>query len=204
MNIGNVSYMNYNAAAAYINSPAMRPATPSSPGFSPGSSPGVLPGFSTGIPPVLQPMHGNAAAFFSIDGDRAEISYGLLEALKPEGACLTCQNRKYVDKSDDASVSFQTPTNINPGMAASAVASHEQEHVRNEQAKAQREDRQIISQSVSLTYSTCPECGKHYVSGGTTRTTSVGKSDSEDPFKPTLIEPGSQSETPSEDSDDNE
>jgi len=149
-------------------------------------------------------MHGNAAAFFSIDGDRAEISYGLLEALKPEGACLTCQNRKYVDKSDDASVSFQTPTNINPGMAASAVASHEQEHVRNEQAKAQREDRQIISQSVSLTYSTCPECGKHYVSGGTTRTTSVGKSDSEDPFKPTLIEPGSQSETPSEDSDDNE
>ena len=102
---------------------------------------------------------------------------GALEALDPQGACETCKNRKYVDQSDDASVSFQTPTNISPSMAGAAVASHEQEHVRNEQASAQREGREIVSQSVSLTYATCPECGKHYVSGGTTRTTSVSKSD---------------------------
>jgi len=63
-------------------------------------------------------------------------------------------------------------------MAAAAVASHENEHVRNEQAKAHRDDREIISQTVTLTYDCCPECGRNYVSGGTTRTTSVSKSDS--------------------------
>ena len=105
---------------------------------------------------------------------------GALEALDPQGACETCKNRKYVDQSNDASVSFQTPTNISPSMAGAAVAAHEQEHVRNEQANAQREGREIVNQSVSLTYATCPECGKHYVSGGTTRTTSVSKPESDD------------------------
>ena len=104
----------------------------------------------------------------------------MAEALKPQGACHTCENRKYVDKSDDASVSFQTPTSVSPNMAAAAVASHENEHVRNEQARAHREDREIVSQTVTLTYDCCPECGRHYVSGGTTRTTSVNKSDSDD------------------------
>jgi hypothetical protein len=65
-------------------------------------------------------------------------------------------------------------------MAAAAVAAHEQEHVRNEQAKAYREDREIVSQTVTLTYDDCPECGRHYVSGGTTRTTSISRTDSED------------------------
>ena len=207
MNIGNVSNINYNAAALYMNSPVMRPSSAGfNPGLSPGLSPGTLSGFTPGVPPVLQPMQGNAAAFFSIDGDRAEISYGLLEALKPEGACITCQNRKYVDQSDDASVSFQTPTSLSPGMAAAAVSAHEQEHVRNEQARAHREDRQIVSQSVTLTYDTCPECGKSYVSGGTTRTTSVGKSDNDDSFEPALIEPKPNENNPSggEQSDDSE
>jgi hypothetical protein len=101
-----------------------------------------------------------------------------LDSLKPDGECRTCADRRYVDKSDDPSVSFQTPTHISPSMSAAAVASHEQEHVRSEQARAHREDRQIISQSVSLTFDCCPECGRNYVSGGTTRTTSVSKSDS--------------------------
>jgi hypothetical protein len=68
-------------------------------------------------------------------------------------------------------------------MAAAAVASHEQEHVRNEQARAHREDREIINQSVTLTYDTCPECGKQFVSGGTTRTTSISRGDEEDGFE---------------------
>ena len=117
----------------------------------------------------------------SDDSDQfALVENDMLEALDPQGACETCKNRKYVDQSDDASVSFQTPTNISPSMAGAAVAAHEQEHVRNEQANAQRDGREIVSQSVSLTYATCPECGKHYVSGGTTRTTSVSKSESDD------------------------
>ncbi len=40
-----------------------------------------------------------------------------------------------------------------------------------EQAKAQREDRKVVNQSVTIHTAICPECGDVYVSGGTTRTT---------------------------------
>ena len=87
-----------------------------------------------------------------------------------EGECQTCKERKYQDGSDDPGVSFKTPTNIAPEQAASAVRGHENEHVVREQAKAQREDRKVVSQSVTYHTAICPECGKVYVSGGTTRT----------------------------------
>ena len=38
------------------------------------------------------------------------------------------------------------------------------------EAKATREDRKVVSQSVTYHTAICPECGKSYVSGGTTRT----------------------------------
>ena len=189
MNIGNVNTMNYINAAyrAYLptmprtaqptptlaNAPAgpitTRPVSPvATEPFT------ILPGMSVGR------GHGSLL-FYSLDGDSAEITRrAALEALEPNGACETCRNRKYVDQSDDASVSFQTPTKINPNMAGAAVASHEQEHVRNEQARAHREDREVTHQSVTLIYDFCPECGRHYVSGGVTRTTSVDRSDSGD------------------------
>ena len=72
--------------------------------------------------------------------------------------------------SDDMGVSFQTPTRVDPDQAASAVRGHEMEHVVREQAKAQREDRKVVSQSVTIHTAICPECGDVYVSGGTTRT----------------------------------
>ena len=87
-----------------------------------------------------------------------------------EGECQTCKERKYQDGSDDPGVSFKTPTNISPDQAAAAVRGHENEHVVREQAKAQREDRKVVSQSVTYHTDICPECGKVYVSGGTTRT----------------------------------
>lgn len=89
--------------------------------------------------------------------------------------CQTCKNRKYVDESSDPSVSFQTPQHISANQSSSMVLSHEREHVANEQEKAEREDRKIVSQTVSLSTSICPECGKIYVSGGVTRT--ITKSD---------------------------
>ena len=91
--------------------------------------------------------------------------------------CQTCKNRKYQDSSSDPSVSFQSPTHLNPGQAAGAVASHESEHVAHEQARAEREDRQIISQSVTIHTAICPECGRVYVSGGVTRTITANKKD---------------------------
>lgn len=86
--------------------------------------------------------------------------------------CQTCSERKYQDGSDDPGVSFKTPAHIAPGNSAAAVSAHEQEHVGHEQAKAQQEDRKIIAQSVQLYTAICPECGRTYVAGGKTTTTS--------------------------------
>ena len=98
---------------------------------------------------------------------RMRIQYG------PENggeSAETCEKRKYQDGSDDSTVSFQSPTRIDPDMVASAVRGHEMEHVAHEQAKAQQEDRKVVSQTVTLHTDICPECGKAYISGGTTRT----------------------------------
>ena len=111
---------------------------------------------------------GRAAYEASIKGE-GEAAPGAAGVEGPK-ECETCKNRKYVDGSDDPSVSFQTPTHINPESAMTAVAAHEGEHVRNEQLKADQEGRKVISQSVSIHTSVCPECGRVYVSGGQTRT----------------------------------
>ncbi len=90
-----------------------------------------------------------------------------------EGECKTCEQRKYQDGSNDAGVSYKTPTHISPEQAGTAVRGHEMEHVSREQAKAVREGREVISQSVTVHTAICPECGTAYVSGGTTRTTTA-------------------------------
>ena len=111
-----------------------------------------------------------------LDGDVKVGANGAQEAVE-EGKCQTCENRKYQDGSDDMGVSFQTPTRIAPEQVASAVRGHENEHVVREQAKAKMEDRKVVSQSVTLHTDICPECGKVYISGGTTRT--VTKADNQ-------------------------
>lgn len=110
------------------------------------------------------------------DGRAAQGAESAQEALK-EGECQTCEERKYQDGSDDMGVSYQTPTNIKPEQAASAVRGHEMEHVYREQAKAGREGRKVVSQSVTMHTEICPECGKAYVSGGTTRTVTKADTD---------------------------
>jgi hypothetical protein len=55
-------------------------------------------------------------------------------------------------------------------MAASAVVAHEKEHVAHNAAKAEREEMKAHS-VVTIHTAMCPECGKPYVSGGTTTTT---------------------------------
>lgn len=101
------------------------------------------------------------------------------EAAK-DGECQTCEQRKYQDGSDDMGVSFKTPTRIAPERAGAMVRSHEQEHVSRERAKAEREDRRVVSQSVTLHTDICPECGKVYISGGTTQTTTASKPEQPD------------------------
>lgn len=112
----------------------------------------------------------------ALDGKTAQGAESAQEALEA-GECETCESRKYQDGSDDMGVSFQTPTNIKPEQAASAVRGHEMEHVYREQAKASREGRKVVSQNVTMHTEICPECGKSYVSGGTTRTVTKADTD---------------------------
>jgi hypothetical protein len=84
--------------------------------------------------------------------------------------CQTCKNRKYQDGSNDPTVSFQTPTSLSPEAAETAVRAHEQEHVAHEQVNARSQGRRVVSQQVAIHYAICPDCGRSYVSGGTTTT----------------------------------
>lgn len=95
---------------------------------------------------------------------------GSEESQNVQGGCHTCMNRTYVDVSDDSGVSFQAPTRLTPSQAASAVPAHEGEHVSREAGRASREGRRVVSSSVRIFTSVCPECGATYVSGGETRT----------------------------------
>ena len=63
--------------------------------------------------------------------------------------CETCKNRKYQDGSDEM-VSFKSATHISPQSAASAVRSHEQEHVSNAYKKAATNNGEVLSANVSI------------------------------------------------------
>ena len=106
--------------------------------------------------------------------ENAEETQGKAEESEEDQECQTCEKRKYQDGSADPGVSFKTPGHIDPKQSAATVRGHEMEHVVNNRAKAARENREIISQSVTLNTAICPECGTVYTSGGTTRTVFSG------------------------------
>lgn len=100
-----------------------------------------------------------------------------LDKIKAEdnGECETCKNRKYQDESDDPGVSFKSAAKIGKGGAEAAVRGHEYEHVNRNQAKADREGKEIVYQSVIIKHAICPECGDSYVAGGETTTVTRDK-----------------------------
>lgn len=83
--------------------------------------------------------------------------------------CQTCKERKYQDGSDE-NVSFKSAAHISPESAGARVRAHEQEHVSNAYSKAAEKDGKVVRASVSIRTAVCPECGRTYVSGGTTNT----------------------------------
>lgn len=101
-------------------------------------------------------------------GEKRLKQMGLIE-------CETCSTRLYLDGSDDPGVSFKTPTHISPEASFAMVNAHENEHVTNERANAHAEEKEVIAQSVRIFMSVCPECGKHYSSGGLTTTVTADK-----------------------------
>lgn len=86
------------------------------------------------------------------------------------GECQTCKNRKYQDGSNE-NVSFKSAAHVAPQAAAGAIRAHEGEHVSNAYTKAAENNGKVVNASVTIHTSICPECGKSYVSGGTTNTT---------------------------------
>lgn len=84
--------------------------------------------------------------------------------------CQTCKNRKYIDGSNEGDVSFKAPGHIAPEASAGTVMSHELEHVANALEKGNKPGNRLLSVSVTLKTAICPECGRAYVAGGTTRT----------------------------------
>lgn len=101
-------------------------------------------------------------------------------ASSPE-ECQTCKNRKYQDGSNE-NVSFKSASHISPNAAGAAVRAHEGEHVSNAYSKAAENNGKVINASVSIHTSVCPECGRTYVSGGTTNTT-IKYSDEVNPYQ---------------------
>lgn len=89
--------------------------------------------------------------------------------IKGTTECTTCENRKYVDGSNESDVSFKAPGHISPENSYATVMSHEQEHVSNAVAKGNKPNAKLMSVSVSLKLATCPECGRSYVAGGLTK-----------------------------------
>lgn len=83
--------------------------------------------------------------------------------------CQTCRERKYMDGSDE-NVSFKAAAHISPEAAGAVVRGHEGEHVANAYSKAAEKGGQVVNASVSIHTAVCPECGRTYVSGGTTNT----------------------------------
>ena len=94
--------------------------------------------------------------------------------------CETCKNRKYQDGSDE-NVSFKTASHISPNAAGAAVRAHEGEHVSNAYEKAAQNNGKVVNASVSIHTSICSECGRTYVSGGTTNTT-IKYSNEDNPY----------------------
>lgn len=99
-----------------------------------------------------------------------EVSGRALGRTEEKGECQTCKNRKYVDGSDEGNVSFKAPGHISPEASAGMVMAHEQQHVANAVREGNKAGNELLSVSVSLKTAVCPECGRTYVAGGTTRT----------------------------------
>lgn len=123
---------------------------------------------SVASPGVTKPEDASAPSLTPLSTEKAE--KGRTEKAESKGECQTCKERKYIDGSDEGNVSFKAPGHIAPEASAGVVMSHEKEHVANARREGNKPGNELISARVSLKTAICPECGRSYVAGGTTRT----------------------------------
>ncbi|MCR5330770.1 MAG: hypothetical protein K6E62_06240 [Lachnospiraceae bacterium] len=118
---------------------------------------------------------GHAISPYAVTNEDEAREAGLSECqirgLKKAGQieCATCAGRMYQDGSDE-NVSFKSAAHVSPEAAGAAVRAHEGEHVGNAYKKAAMNNGKVMRASVSIHMAICPECGRSYVSGGTTST----------------------------------
>ncbi len=148
----------YNAYTAYTN--------PSVSASSQGQNTGAEEAASAAMPGVSSNPEEEGRVIIRNPGESTKKQAGKKSS---PAECETCKNRKYQDGSDE-DVSFKSPSHIDPNAAASRVRSHEQEHVSNAYKKAAENNGKVMSCNVSIRTDICPECGRTYVSGGTTAT----------------------------------
>lgn len=133
---------------------------------------GIYPSYNPNAVAGVRAMQGvkpgtDGTAQATVDGAKDAERSGRVK----QSECQTCKNRKYVDGSNENDVSFKTPGHIDPKSSAATVMGHERQHVANAIAEGNEENKELVSVSVSLKTSVCPECGSVYVSGGETNTT---------------------------------
>jgi hypothetical protein len=151
--------------------PLRQPADDRSPAYSVVLSPGARD--LSAESPAASRGSSREATFSDASRNQGSVVQGSTETGPSE--CKTCSNRMYRDVSNDSTVSFQAPTQLSPGAAESMVRAHEQEHVNHEQVSARENGRKVVTQSVAIHYGVCPECGRPFVSGGTTTTVTSEK-----------------------------
>lgn len=122
----------------------------------------------------------------SVEDTKPVVNPGESERIQPgkkssPAQCETCKERKYQDGSDEGNVSFKTAQHISPASAGAAVRAHEGEHVSNAYKKAAEKGGKVLQASVAIHTAICPECGRTYVSGGTT-TTRIKYGNEENPY----------------------
>ena len=167
--MGTSHYSPYGAYNAYTGSPAN-----ASYGLEPSAGAGATErGHSSNAEQAVQGMPGvtqeseDGRVIIRNPGESTEKQAGKKSS---PAECETCKNRKYQDGSDEGDVSFKAAAHIDPKSAAARVRSHEQEHVSNAYQKAEKNNGKVVSCNVSIHTDICPECGRTYVSGGTTAT----------------------------------
>ncbi len=116
------------------------------------------------------PAIGKTSAVDKVSENNEKVSGRRTQKAETKGECQTCKERKYIDGSNEGNVSFKAPGHIAPESSAAAVMSHEKEHVANARQTGNKPGNELISATVSLKTAICPECGRSYVAGGTTRT----------------------------------
>ena len=128
---------------------------------------------------TLPDSAGNADKARGVEGTGSKKNVDSTQSTQKE--CQTCKERKYQDGSDEM-VSFKSAAHISPEAAPTAVRAHEQEHVSNAYKKASQGNGKVIRASVTIHTAICPECGRSYVSGGTTAT-QIKYSNEENPYQ---------------------